>query len=83
MRLRKAITLTVLVLAIAAIASAPPGMDSHLERPCGRARDLQPGDHRFALQGSIGVITDVKTSKSFTVLVWIRERGTDISKDGH
>jgi hypothetical protein len=30
---------------------------------------LEPGEYKLALRGSVAVITDVKTSKSFTVVV--------------
>ena len=80
MKLHRAVILTVLVLALAAVASAA-GYGFTLNAPLKvGSNDLAPGDYKVSIQGSIGVITQVKTSKSFTVFVRLETAIHDYDK---
>lgn len=69
MKLRTAFALIVLILAAASIAVAGSyGFTVAAPMKAGSV-DLAVGDYKVAVQGSVAIVTSLKTYKSFTMMV--------------
>lgn len=69
MKLRIAFALIVLILASASIAVAGSyGFTVTTPLKAGSV-ELAPGDYKVAVQGSVAIVTNLQTDKSFTLIV--------------
>ncbi len=69
MKVKLAIGMTILALMFAAVANAAEFRFTIAAPVKAGAHELTPGDYRVRLQGSVGVVIQEQTSKSFAVLV--------------